>query len=139
MKCLTIRQPWAWLIVNGYKPVENRSWPTSLRGPVLIQASKTMELKNYAREAAYVQTNISQQHGLAIAASASEILDSFGRIIGKVTLTACVQSHESPYFVGPYGHVMTTPRRCEPFPLKGKLGYFDVPDDIVSQLKWIST
>ena len=26
MKALSIRQPWAWLIVNGYKDVENRTW-----------------------------------------------------------------------------------------------------------------
>jgi hypothetical protein len=29
---LSVRQPWAWLIVNGYKDVENRSWTTHYRG-----------------------------------------------------------------------------------------------------------
>lgn len=29
---LSIRQPWAWLIVNGYKDIENRTWPTHFRG-----------------------------------------------------------------------------------------------------------
>ncbi|MEI3544750.1 MAG: ASCH domain-containing protein [Alphaproteobacteria bacterium] len=37
---LSIRQPWAWLIVNGYKDIENRTWPTHFRGKVLIHAGK---------------------------------------------------------------------------------------------------
>lgn len=32
MKALSIQQPWAWLIVNGYKDVENRDWNTKFRG-----------------------------------------------------------------------------------------------------------
>ena len=39
MKVIVIRQPWAWLIVNGIKDIENRSWRTRYRGPLLIQAS----------------------------------------------------------------------------------------------------
>src|SRR5438045_8559495 len=38
MKALSIRQPWAWLIVNGHKPVENRSWSTKYTGKLLIHA-----------------------------------------------------------------------------------------------------
>jgi hypothetical protein len=37
---LSIRQPWAWLIVNGFKDLENRSWSTAFRGPVWIHAGK---------------------------------------------------------------------------------------------------
>src|SRR5262245_6686866 len=39
MKALTVRQPWAWAIATGRKCVENRSWPTNYRGPLLIHAS----------------------------------------------------------------------------------------------------
>lgn len=38
LKAISIRQPWAWLIVNGYKDVENRIWFANLRGRVLIHA-----------------------------------------------------------------------------------------------------
>jgi hypothetical protein len=38
MNGLSIRQPWAWLIVNGHKDVENRSWHTDFRGRVYVQA-----------------------------------------------------------------------------------------------------
>ena len=43
MKAISIRQPWAWLIVHGYKDVENRTWATKYRGPILIHAGKTLD------------------------------------------------------------------------------------------------
>jgi hypothetical protein len=42
MKALSIRQPWAWLILNAGKDIENRDWLTRFRGPFLIHASKGM-------------------------------------------------------------------------------------------------
>ncbi len=39
MKTLSVRQPYAWLLVNGIKDVENRTWNTPYRGPLLIHAS----------------------------------------------------------------------------------------------------
>lgn len=41
MKAISIHQPWAWLIVEGYKDIENRTWLTAYRGPVLIHAGLT--------------------------------------------------------------------------------------------------
>jgi hypothetical protein len=38
LKAISIRQPWAWLIVNGYMDVENRIWAANVRGRVLIHA-----------------------------------------------------------------------------------------------------
>ena len=43
MKCLTIKQPWASLIVNGYKRYEFRSWKTKYRGKILIHAGMSLE------------------------------------------------------------------------------------------------
>ena len=39
MKALSIQQPWAWLIVNGFKRVENRRWKTGYKGPLAITSS----------------------------------------------------------------------------------------------------
>lgn len=47
MKCLCIKQPWAQLILLGYKTVENRSWQTSYRGELLIHASKTFDWEGF--------------------------------------------------------------------------------------------
>ena len=43
MKVLTIREPWASLIVNGYKEYEFRSWKTNYRGKILIHTSSMMD------------------------------------------------------------------------------------------------
>ncbi len=40
MKTLTMKQPWASLIMSGEKRVENRTWATKHRGPLLIHASQ---------------------------------------------------------------------------------------------------
>ena len=34
MKALSIRQPWAWAIINAGKDIENRQWPTKFRGSI---------------------------------------------------------------------------------------------------------
>ena len=51
---LSIRQPWAWLIVNGYKDIENRDWPTVFRGRMLIHAGLTMSRSYYDETVAYL-------------------------------------------------------------------------------------
>lgn len=43
MKVLTIKQPWASLIINSYKKYEFRSWKTNYRGKILIHAGKALE------------------------------------------------------------------------------------------------
>jgi len=43
MKVLTIREPWASLIINGYKKYEFRSWKTNYRGKILIHAGINIE------------------------------------------------------------------------------------------------
>ena len=38
MKVLTLKQPWASLVANGYKVYEFRTWKTKYRGEILIHA-----------------------------------------------------------------------------------------------------
>ena len=45
MKVLTIKQPWASLIVDNQKKYEFRSWKTNYRGKILIHAGLSMETK----------------------------------------------------------------------------------------------
>ena len=39
MKVLSIKEPWASLIMNGTKKIETRSWKTKYRGEIYIHAS----------------------------------------------------------------------------------------------------
>jgi hypothetical protein len=43
MKALSIKQPWAWLIVSGHKDIENRNCPTRFRGRLLVHAGKKVD------------------------------------------------------------------------------------------------
>ena len=77
MKVLTIKQPWASLIVNGYKDYEFRSWKTNYRGKILIHA------------------------GLSMDREASKILECYdlnyikGAIIGEAEITDCILVSDS--------------------------------------------
>ena len=53
MKVLTIRQPWASLIINGYKKYEFRSWKTNYRGKLLIHAGTGIDKKLISRFDSY--------------------------------------------------------------------------------------
>ena len=72
MKVLTVKEPWASLIINGYKKYEFRSWKTSYRGKVLIHAGKSVEKNNLA---------LFNDYNLDY---------SFGYIIGEVELEDCI-------------------------------------------------
>lgn len=43
MKTITIKQPWATLIAEGYKEYEFRTWKSSYRGDILIHAGKGID------------------------------------------------------------------------------------------------
>jgi predicted transcriptional regulator len=43
MKVLTVKQPWATLLVLGLKEYEFRSWKTNYRGKVLIHAGESID------------------------------------------------------------------------------------------------
>lgn len=45
LKALTIRQPWADLILRGLKTIEMREWQVRHRGPFLIHTSSTVDWK----------------------------------------------------------------------------------------------
>lgn len=45
MKTITLKQPWASLVANGYKLYEFRSWKIKYRGDILIHAGKGIDLE----------------------------------------------------------------------------------------------
>ena len=47
---LSLRQPWAWLVVNGLKDLENRRWNTRFRGTFLIHAAQSNAYVNLTSE-----------------------------------------------------------------------------------------
>ena len=73
MKVITIKQPWATLIAEGYKEYEFRTWKTKYRGDILIHAGKTIDKKAIER---FRYLNLEYP---------------MGQIIAKATITDCVK------------------------------------------------
>ena len=74
MKVLTIKQPWATLIMQGNKRFEFRSWQTKYRGELLIHAGKEIDKEAVKRLSKYLPKELPQ-----------------GKILGKVTLVDCIK------------------------------------------------
>lgn len=123
MKALSIQQPWAWLIVMGYKDIENRSWPTTFRGSFLIHAAKKFDHAGYDWLKAQTELLIPEPDKC-----------KRGGIVGMAEIIDCVTCHNSLWFFGPYGFVLKNARPLPFVPLQGKLGFFDVGDALIQRL-----
>lgn len=126
MKALSIQQPWAWAILNG-KPLENRTWFTPYRGPFLIHTGKKFDHEGYRwiKEHAYS----------LFALKEIPLKESFflGGFVGRSNIINCVSNHPSLFFFGPYGFVLKDSQPIPFIPYPGKLGFFDVPDDLIKE------
>ena len=119
MRALSIRQPWAWLVVNGYKDIENRTWSTSFRGRIYVHAGQRMMPDDYPEQRKYFT-----EAGIIIPPRLAR-----GAIVGEVTITGCVAHSDSPWFCGPYGFTLADPVAYEnPVPYRGQLGFFPVDE-----------
>ncbi|WP_405288136.1 ASCH domain-containing protein [Gaopeijia maritima] len=117
MVALSIRQPWAWLIVHGHKDVENRTWSHRHRGPVLIHAGRAFDADGY---------NWIKEDFPGIELPRMVEFDR-GGIVGRADVVGCVNRSTSPWFFGPHAFVLA---RAEPLPFqpcRGQLGFF-VPE-----------
>lgn len=126
MKVLSVRQPFADLIVTGYKNVENRSRATNHRGPLLIHASLKID-----REALALLLKTLRDEG------DEDVVDFFstpetGAIVGQVNVTDCVTHSDSEWFEGPFGYILSAPLLFERvIEVPGKLGIWELPPALV--------
>ena len=121
LRALSIRQPWAWLIVNGHKDIENRTWPTRFRGQVYIHAGRGVVPDDFPEQREYLRWS-----GIVLPSDMPR-----GAIVGEATIVDCVDASDSPWFCGPYGFVLSDPvAYSEPIPYRGRLGFFQVDDGL---------
>jgi len=135
MKVLSVRQPWAYLIVAGYKDIENRTWYTGHRGPLLIQASKGVDPDDFMPK----QREYIESAGIVIPEDLPR-----GAIVGSATLTNVYSDGRdeelqdlmflrgqdgNPWFEGPYGFEMADAVQFhQPIPYRGSLGIREASD-----------
>ena len=126
MKGISIRQPWVYAIFHLGKDIENRDWPTNVRGRVAVQASATMAWYDYEEAHQWIF-----QNGCPGFSVPPKDQYTLGAIVGTVEIADCVSNSDSSWFVGEYGFVLRYPILLpEPIPFKGMLGFWEVPKDI---------
>ena len=118
MKALSLKQPYAELILQGKKKIELRKWNTKFRGEFLIHASKIPD-KEAMQIFGFKELPI-------------------GAIVGKANLINVKkyqneqehqkdkEVHLASNYWGNYGFILENPQRINPIiPAKGKLGFWE--------------
>lgn len=123
-RALSIRQPWAWLIANGHKWIENRSWRTSFRGPFWIHASQTYDRPGEL----WVRRRFPE-----LKLPKKEELER-GGIVGRAVFRAVVRVSPSPWFEGPWGFLIEDAEPVPFFPARGMLGFFSLELEALERL-----
>jgi len=120
IRAISVRQPFAWAIVQGLKPWENRPRRFGYRGALLIHAGKTLMRADYAAACALVER---------LSGRRPPALPELGGIVGAALLTACAEPLERDLQwrgAGQFGlrleHAVVLPFRA----YRGALGLFKV-------------
>jgi hypothetical protein len=95
MYALSLKQPWAALLVHGRKTIEVRRWPTVRRGRILIHAARISDERPEAWK--HVATDLMQSAQL------------LGGIIGEADLTGCLAYRSTELFSRDQEHHLNEP------------------------------
>lgn len=117
---LSYRQPWADLIMLGYKTIETRKWKTDFRGDILVCSSSISDTTRTIHhwtgiQHRYREAGLQQElrgHALGIIK-----LDSIETMTAEHEKAACIEVYPRAQS----WHVSNV-RHIEPFPIKGRLG-----------------
>jgi ASCH domain len=122
MKIISIRQPWASLIASGAKDVENRTWPTRYRGPILIHASQRPD--NISRE------DIERRFGISPPSR-----QPLGGVVGIADIVDCMKTHESKWYAQDhYAFVLMNARPLPFVRWRGALSLRAAPLELIELL-----
>jgi hypothetical protein len=129
LKALTIRQPWAELILRGRKPFELRTWRTKYRGPLVIHAAAKVDdwgARHFGLNPEKLTT--SAFVGFAILSDVRPYTRADARLLKKT---------RAGYGWFPHNHawVLTKARRISPVKAKGQLSLFDVPQAVERRIR----
>jgi len=103
MKAISVKQPWASMIAAGEKTVETRRWATGYRGPIAIVSCKKPPI-------------VPAGCVLAVA----DLVDCRPMCKKDEAAARCA------VYPGAYAWVLRNIRSIEPFPVRGRLGLYEV-------------
>ena len=130
MKALSVRQPWASLIACGRKTIECRTWKTSYRGELLICSGKNIDSGSWARE--FLAKDLDFPRGFALCVvELLEIRPMTRKDCDFACVTASTSKEDLEEILKGYAWMLRLCRRISPFPVKGWLNLFSVPEDML--------
>jgi hypothetical protein len=103
MKAISVKQPWANMIASGEKTIETRTWCTDYRGAILIVSSRIPRI---------------EPAGYALAVA--ELIDCRPMTKDDEEKACC------KIYPNAYAWVLENIMPITPFPVKGKLGIYEV-------------
>jgi hypothetical protein len=138
IRCISIMQPWAYLVASGIKDIENREWDTSYRGPLLIHTGKKPDVDYFCDDGS-LSPYFERKFGLALAKIMPQRIQdyAYGALIGIADLVNSVTVDtlevSNDWFRGTYGFVLANARPfVEPIPYKGATSLFNVPRSAIA-------
>ena len=114
MKAISIRNPYAHMILCGEKEFEFRTWRTDYRGDLLICSSANPKIKNTI-----------SGHALCIV-RLNDIIEVTNKNYKEFGL-----DREDVQDGKLYAWQLTEHRVIKPFPVKGKLNFFNIDDSLI--------
>ncbi len=148
MKALSLTQPWASLVIEGFKKYETRSWSTTYRGALAIHASKGFP--GWAKSL-LIDDNHEDDNFIRDALNRNPGSLPLGAILGIVTLVDCQPTYDvlgsdtvfisqpehdfGDWSEGRYAWKLDGPLWfIDPVPVKGALSLWEIPPTEINQV-----
>lgn len=126
---VSLFQPWPWAVLYLLKDVENRTWATKYRGPILLHAGKRFflpEVRDNVRRCLETTTSKAPR-SFFLRFTTENLRNQTGGIVGMVTIKDCITNSPSPWAEPGRRHwLLADPKPLPFFPCKGRLGLFPV-------------
>ncbi len=117
MKVLSLKQPFAELVVSGRKTIELRNWNTKFRGKFFIHASLKPD-KEAMEKFGFKELPFGEIIGEATLVDVKEYKNEMRHLADK-------NKHLANSSWGKYGFILENAKRINPIKAKGKLGFWD--------------
>ena len=129
--CLSVRQPFAWAIVQGLKDTENRwgGFACTHHGLFLVHTGKECTAAEYSKGVA----RIHKVDRSIVVPPLAEL--PRGGIVGRARAKRYVRKSSSPWFDGPIGIELAEQRPMPFVKCGGALGWFHCPDEAFIELR----
>lgn len=136
---LTLQEPYAWLVAEGFKDMENRKWHSNFSGRVFIHSAKTFS-QNYA-----AVDNWAGTHMGVILPEREQLAQTQGRIVAVAEFGPMVLEHNSPWkmdnhwawpikWCHPINATEPQPRNARPLAAPQRQHCHDLPADMTVKI-----